>query len=384
MTPPPGLDTQGQVCKLRKSLYGLKQASRQWFDKLSSFLISIGFVQSQSDNSLFIRNNSGCFLALLVYVDDVILTGNSLKDIEDVKALLNSAFKIKDLGNLKYFLGFEVARSKKGIHICQRKYALDILSQTGMIGYKPCSTPYLKEYKDLYDVVETLPDPTVYRQLIGKILYLTNTRPNLYFSIHLLSQFMQAPTVKHYAAVQHVLKYIKANPSQGLFFLADNQIQLKAFSDSDWGTCLDTRKSTTGFCIFLGSSLVSWKSKKQGTISRSSTEAEYRALATTTCEVQWLSYLLRDLQIKPTQTVVMYCDNKFARHIAHNQSFHERIKHLDIDCHVVREKVQSNLFYLLPISSEEQLVDGFTKILHRRQFRTITSKLGLLNIYSPA
>ena len=128
MTPPPGLDTQGQVCKLRKSLYGLKQASRQWFDKLSSFLISIGFVQSQSDHSLFIRNNSSCFFAFLVYVDDVILTGNSLKDIEDVKALLNSAFKIKDLGNLKYFLGFEVARCKKGIHICQRKYALDILS----------------------------------------------------------------------------------------------------------------------------------------------------------------------------------------------------------------------------------------------------------------
>jgi len=276
-----------------------------------------------------------------------------------------------------------VARSKKGIHICQRKYALDILSQTGMIGCKPCSTPYLKDNKDLYDAAETLPDPTVYRQLIGKILYLTNTRPDLCFSIHLLSQFMQAPTVKHYAAAQHILRYIKANPSQGLFFPADNQIQLKAFSDSDWGTCPDTRKSTTGFCIFLGSSLVSWKSKKQGTVSRSSTEAEYRALATTTCEVQWLSYLLRDLQIKPTQTAVMYCDNKSARHIAHNQSFHERTKHLDID-HVVREKVQSNLFHLLPISSEEQLADGFTKILHRRQFRTITSKLGLLNIHSPA
>jgi len=277
-----------------------------------------------------------------------------------------------------------VARSKKGIHICQRKYALDILSQTGMIGCKPCSTPYLKDNKDLYDAAETLPDPTVYRQLIGKILYLTNTRPDLCFSIHLLSQFMQAPTVKHYAAAQHILRYIEANPSQGLFFPADNQIQLKAFSDSDWGTCPDTRKSTTGFCIFLGSSLFSWKSKKQGTVSRSSTEAEYRALATTTCEVQWLSYLLRDLQIKHTQTAVMYCDNKSARHIAHNQSFHERTKHLDIDCHVVREMVQSNLFLLLPISSEEQLADGFTKILHRRQFRTITSKLSLLNIHSPA
>jgi len=220
-----------------------------------------------------------------------------------------------------------------------------------MIGCKPCSTPYLKDNKDLYDAAETLPDPTVSRELIGKILYLTNTRPDLYFSIHLLSQFMQAPTVKHYTTVQHVLRYIKANPSQGLFFPTDNHIQLKAFSDSDWGTCPDTRKSTTRFCIFLGSSLVSWKSKKQRTVSRSSTEAEYRALATTTCEVQWLSYLLRDLQIKPTQTVVMYCDNKSACHIAHNQSFHERTKHLDIDCHVVHEKVQSNLFHLLPISS---------------------------------
>ena len=177
---------------------------------------------------------------------------------------------------------------------------------------------------------------------------------------------------------------LSANPSQGLFFLADNNIQLKAFSDSNWGTCLETRKSTTRFCVFLGSSLVSWRSKKQGTVSRSSTEAEYRALATTACEVQWLKYLLCDLQIQPTHTTVMYCDNKFPRHIAHNQSFHECTKHLDINCHVVCEKVQANLFHLLAICSEEQLTDGFTKALHRLQYHTITSKLGLLNIHRPA
>ncbi|XP_014491695.1 uncharacterized protein LOC106754209 [Vigna radiata var. radiata] len=305
--------------------------------------------QSKSDHSLFIKRTSTSFTALLVYVDDIVLAGNSMEEINCIKGLLHKKFRIKNLGELKYFLGLEVARSKKGIHLCQRKYALDILEETGMQGCKPSSTPFLRDTNPLYRTDDYLDDPGPYRRMIRKLLYLTNTRPDLCFSINLLSQFMKSPTTHHYKVIQHMLRYIKSTPSDGLFFAADSAMHLKAFSDSDWATCPSTRRSTTGFCVFLGSSLISWKSKKQGTISRSSTEAEYRALAATVCEIQWLRYLLQDLQIEESGVPVLYCDNKSTRHIAHNQSFHERTKHIELDCHVVREKIQVGLLYLLSV-----------------------------------
>jgi len=226
------LSQSNQVCKLTKSLYGLKQASRQWFAKLSLFLISIGFVQSKSDHSLFIKNIDTTFTTLLVYVYDVILAGNSLASIEEIKQTLNKSFKIKDLGKLKYFLGLEVAWSKHGIHLCQRKYALDILNDFEMLGSKPCHTPISKNYKQLFLTDAPLCDVESYRRLIGRLLYLTNTQPDISFAIHLLSQFVQNPTTYHHQAAQHVLRYIKSNPTQGLFFASNSEIQLKGFSDS--------------------------------------------------------------------------------------------------------------------------------------------------------
>jgi len=386
MNPPPGLQVPKprQVCRLTKSLYGLKQASCQWFARLSSFLISAGFSQSQSDHSLFTKVKSDTFTVLLVYVDDVILAGNSLNEIDKIKASLHEAFRIKDLGSLKYFLGFEVARSTKGIYLCQRKYALDILSETGMLDCKPCQTPLMNNTKDLFDkAADPINDPESYRRLIGKLLYLTNSRPDICYSVHLLSQFVQAPTIHHQQAAQHILRYLKTSPANGLFFAATNDMQIKAFSDSDWATCPDTRRSVTGYCVFLGNSLISWKSKKQSTVSRSSSEAEYRALATTTCEVQWLSYLLHDFHVQHTDQAVLYCDSQSARQIAHNPTFHERTKHIDLDCHVVREKLQKKLFHLLLIRFDDQLTDIFTKALHRTFFKTILPKLGLMDIHHP-
>lgn len=192
---PPGLvpHSANQVCRLTKSLYGLKQASRQWFDKLSTFLISHGYSSSISDNSLFTKHNGSSFTALLVYVDDVILTGNSPIEITTIKQLLHQQFRIKDLGKLKYFLGLEVSRTSKGIHICQRKYALDILFEWGALASKPCSTPMIKSNQLLYDSDAALYDPTAYRRLIGCLLYLTTTRPDISFAVQNLSQFIQAP-----------------------------------------------------------------------------------------------------------------------------------------------------------------------------------------------
>jgi len=169
-----------------------------------------------------------------VYVDDVILAVNSLVDIEEVKQVLNKTFKIKDLEELKYFLGLEVARSKHGIHLCQRKYALDILTDSEMLACKPCHTPLSKDLKLLFNTDAHLYDAESYRRFVGRLLYLTNTRLDLSFAIHLLSQFVHNPTIYHHQATQHVLLYIKSNLAQGLFFPSNSEIQLKGFSDLDW------------------------------------------------------------------------------------------------------------------------------------------------------
>lgn len=383
MLPPPGYTDTNKVCKLTKSLYGLKQASRQWYQKLTSCLLDFGFIQSSSDSSLFIQSTDSYFLALLVYVDDIILTGDDLQQIHKIKQHLDVIFTIKDLGQLKYILGIEVAHSSTGLSLCQRKYALDILNDTGYIHCKPASTPMDSKLKLSVNTNASPVDATEYRRLVGRLLYLTITRPDISFSVHYLSQFMSSPTQQHLVAAHRVLRYIKHTPGQGILFSRTSDLQLKAYSDSDWATCPDTRRSVTGFAIFLGNSLISWKSKKQATVSRSSAEAEYRALATTTCELQWLVYLLNDLHLTHSLSALIFTDSKSALSIASNPVLHEKTKHIEIDCHLVREKLKQGLIKILHISTHDQVADILTKPLGRSVFISLISKLNMLNIHVP-
>jgi hypothetical protein len=374
-----------QVCKLLKSLYGLKQASRKWYEKLTSILLQHQYTQSNADHSLFIKKTATSFTALLVYVDDVIITGDSLDEFTFIKNILHTSFKIKDLGQLKYFLGLEVAHSSQGIFLCQRKYCLDLLTDTGFLASKPVSTPSDPSCKLHKDNRAPYTDVPSYRRLIGRLIYLTNTRPDITFATQQLSQFLNSPTEKHYLAATRILKYLKKCPGQGLFFSRQSPLFLSGFSDADWAGCLDSRRSISGQCFFLGNSLISWRTKKQLTVSRSSSEAEYRALGAATCELQWLLFLLNDLHVTTVKLPVLYCDNQSALHIAANPVFHERTKHLEIDCHLVRDKVQAGIMKLLPVSSKDQLADFFTKPLLPQPFNILLSKLGMLNIYhSPA
>jgi len=267
----------------------------KWYEKLTTILLSNGYKQAASDASLFTKSTHSSFNVLLVYVDDVILAGNTLSEFTLIKGVLHNAFKIKDIGQLKYFLGLEVAHSKSGISLCQRKYCLDLLEDSGLLGSKPLSTPSHPSIKLHNDSSSSFPDISAYRRLIGRLLYLNTTRPGITYITQQLSQFLSNPTQTHHNAAMRVLRYLKGCPGKGLFFPRNSSLQIKGYTDADWAGCKDTRRSISGQCFFLGHSFVSWRTKKQLIVSRSSSETEYRALASASCELQWLIYLLRDL-----------------------------------------------------------------------------------------
>ncbi|XP_019435915.1 PREDICTED: uncharacterized protein LOC109342375 [Lupinus angustifolius] len=317
-------------------------------------------------------------------MDDLLLIGNDLCEIQNTEKLLHGKFSIKDLGFLNFFLGIEIVKPAHGITLYQRKYVLDLLSETGILGCKPCSTPMDYNNKLYSSSGSTLPDATSYRKLIGKLLYLTNTRPDLCYDVGHLSQFISTPTDQHKQATYRILRYLKTNPSLGVLFNSSNNTSLKGYPDSDWGACLDTKKSVIGWCFFLGTSLVSWKSKKQNTVSESSVEAKYRALAMASCEAQWLISLLDDLKFSNSSHVPLFCDNISASYIAANPFFHECTKHIEIDCHIVRERMQNKTTHFLPISSSQQLDDIFTKPLPPASFHSLISKLDMLNFHIPS
>lgn len=219
----------GQVCKLNKSLYGLKQASRQWNTKLCVALQSMGFKQSIPDNSLFTKDEGSSFVALLVYVDDIVVASADLNLIQRIKVQLNDSFQIKDLGLLKYFLGLDVAGQRKGISVSQRKYALELLDDAGFMDSKPVHSPTVPSHKLSKSEGDMLDDNTQYRRLVGKLLYLTITRPDISFATQQLSQFLDKPTHLHLQAAHRVLRYIKCAPGQGLFFSSFIRPACKSF-----------------------------------------------------------------------------------------------------------------------------------------------------------
>lgn len=380
--------------KLIKSLYGLKQASRQWNSKFCQIMLQAGFRQSLHDHSLFTKRHGQSITMLLLYFDDIVITRNDIDCIIALKKCLHQNLSIKDLGPLKYFLVIEVARSKAGLCLNQRKYTLELLNDTGLTGCKPYDTPmeqHLKLTTLEYDQSNSssnagsdpdplLPDSSSYQRLIGRLIYLTITRPDICYVVQTLSQFRQAPKHSHMMAAIRLLGYLKKTPALGILLSSSNDLVLSAYCDSDWGSCLMSRRSVTGYVIKLGPSVISWKTKKQNTVSRSSAEAEYRSMAITACEITWLRGLLTDMGLIFDSPTVLHCDNQAALHIASNPLYHERTKHIEIDCHFIREKIRDNIISTSHISTHHQPADLLTKALGSDQHKYLLSKLDMLSI----
>ncbi|XP_028548333.1 uncharacterized protein LOC114578907 [Dendrobium catenatum] len=356
------------VCKLKKSIYGLKQSPRQWFQTLSTHLQSIGFVAGKADTSLFIRRKDDVQLYMVIYVDDILLTGNSPEMITNTLDKLKSKFDMKHLGFANSFLGIQITRTKNSFFLSQTKYAQQILNTAGMTKCKHLANPSQTKQPDVLSSTALESDPKLYRHLVGALQYLTLTRPDISFAVNSLCQQMHHPMPPNFNSLHRLLRYISGTLTYGLPISQGSTI-LQSFFDADWAGDKDTRRSTSGYCTFLGNTLISWSVKKQHTVARSSIEAEYRALAAALTDIIWLRRLLLDFNISITSPTTLHCDSTSAIALANNPVFHSRTKHIEIDHHFIRDHIDMKTVNIFPISTKDQVADIFTKHLSMPRYQ---------------
>ncbi|XP_071678617.1 uncharacterized mitochondrial protein AtMg00810-like [Lolium perenne] len=365
----------GHVCLLSRSLYGLKQAPRAWSQRIASFRRLWDSQVTRSDASLFVYHHGDMTAYLLLYVDDIILTASSAALLQQLTLRLRDEFAIKDLGALHYFLGIEVTRRPDGFFLHQQKYAHELLERAGMLNCHPVATPV--DTKAKVSALDGSPasDAPFYRSIVGALQYLTLTRPDLQYAVQQVCLHMHAPRDSHWTLVKRILRYIRGTTHLGLTLTASPSMEMVAYSDADWAGCPDTRRSTSGYCVYLGPSLVSWSSKRQPTVSRSSAEAEYRAVANAVAECTWLRQLLQELHHGVSRATVVYCDNVSAVYLSANPVHHRRTKHIELDIHFVRDQVALGQTRVLHVPTAQQFADVMTKGLPTSTFEEFRSSL---------
>jgi hypothetical protein len=370
-------DRETHVCLLRKALYGLKQAPRAWYSRIDTYLLQMGFEKSDADPNLYFIIRDEDTLILILYVDDLFITG--AEDlIADCKLGLASEFEMSDIGLMHYFLGMEVWQEDGHIFLGQGKYAADILSRFQMEDCRPMSTPMITNWKKLSASDSQLVDATVYRQLIGSLMYLINTRPDICFAVNTLSEYMVEPRGVHMIGAKHVLRYVAGTVDYGLDYIRGDGVTLVGYTDSDWAGCAADRKSTSGCCFSLGSGLVSWFSRKQKSVALSSAEAEYMAASQASCEAIWLRKMLVGLFGQEMAPTLIHCDNQSCIKLSENPVFHDRSKHIEIRYHFIRDQVQRGAVQLQYIPTDDQVADILTKALPRGKHVFFRDKMGLV------
>ncbi|XP_015162151.1 uncharacterized mitochondrial protein AtMg00810-like [Solanum tuberosum] len=340
----------------------LETGSSGVVNALTGYLSSIGFVKRKSDASLLIRYGVGDTLFVLVYVDDIIITGSNTLSVNQVVTSLASKFSIKDLGNLHYFLGVEVIHNSNGLILTQANYVNEILNDELMTDCKSVNTPMsASELLTLSDGTH-LTDATRYRRVLGRLQYLSFTRPDIAYAVNKLSQFMKAPSDLHWKAVKRVLRYLRGTIQLGLRVTPIDEFNLHVYSDADW----------------VGTLLTDWSSKKQNIVSRSSTESEYRAVANALSETLWVTNLLNELHFPVHKLPTIYCDNLGATFLSKNPVLHSRVKHAAVDFHFVRHYVDIKRVRVIHVHGADQIADTLTKALPKSSFESNLFKLGLV------
>ena len=320
---------------------------------------------------------------LLLYVDDIVLTASSSALLRHTIVALQQEFSMKDLGPLHHFLGISVAQHSDGLFMSQRQYTLDILERAGMTDCKSCSTPVDTQAKVSAADGPPVSDATNYRSLTGALQYLTFTRPDITYAVQQVCLHMHDPREPHLSAVKRILRYLRGTLDHGLLLRHGAASELTVYTDADWAGCPDTRKSTSGYAVFLGDNLVSWSSKRQNTVSRSSAEAEYRAVANGVAEACWLRQLLHELHHPLQKSTLVYCDNVSAVYLSSNPVQHQRTKHVEIDLHFVRERVSTGDVRVLHVPTTSQFADIFTKGLPTSVFAEFCSSLNVVSSDAP-
>lgn len=375
-------DGSGRVCRIDKSIYGLKQASRCWNKKFTSFLRSYGLVASEADPCVFISRKEEKVIILAIYIDDGLLAVSDESCMNDFMDRMCEEFQftIKD-----FFLGIEIVTNGNGtIQMHQEGYAKRILMKFGMDECNPVSIPM-----DPHQIATTFDHPqevkqagnVPYRELIGSLMYLaTNSRPDIAYALSYASQHIENPSMMHWNALKRILRYLKGTLSFGIQFSRNFDVRLNVFSDADYAGDIKTRRSHTGFVLMLGSTPISWCSQKQKTVALSSTESEYIAASESVKELIWVQRLFNEIFSSVDGIPCLLCDNQSSIKLIKNPEFHKRTKHIDVKYHFIREKFSNEFFDLQYVSTENQIADILTKPLAKDKFIRFRSLMGIVQL----
>uniref|UniRef100_A0A2N9GLP2 Gag-Pol polyprotein n=1 Tax=Fagus sylvatica TaxID=28930 RepID=A0A2N9GLP2_FAGSY len=388
MLQPEGFEEKGKenlVCKLNKSLYGLKQAPRCWYKRFDSFIMSLGYNRHSSDPCVYYKRfGDGNFIILLLYVDDMLVAGPNKDRITDLKAQLAREFEMKDLGPANKILGMQIYRDRNNrkIWLSQKNYLKKILRRFNMQDCKPIPTPLPINFKlsssmSPSNEAERMEMSRVpYASAVGSLMFaMVCTRPDIAQAVGVVSRYMVNPGKEHWSAVKRILRYVKGTSNVALCY-GGSDFTVRGYVDSDYAGDLDKSKSTSGYVFTLAGGAVSWVSKLQSIVATSTTEAEYVAATQASKEAIWLQMLLEELGHKQ-EKIALFCDSQSALHLAKNPAFHSKTKHIRVQYHFVREKVEEGSVDIQKIHTKDNLADMLTKPINNDKFIWCRSSLGL-------
>ncbi|GJX40924.1 putative ribonuclease H-like domain-containing protein [Tanacetum coccineum] len=365
------------VYRVVKALYGLHQAPRAWYARLSAFLLQHNYRRGTIDKTLFIKKDSRDILLVQVYVDDIIFGSTNKAWCDEFEVLMKGEFEMSAMGEMTFFLGLQVKQLPDGIFISQDKYVKDMLTKFDMESVRTATTPYEAAKTKLKDETDPPVNVHLYRSMIGSLMYLTASRPDIMFAVSACSRHQVTPLTSHLNAVKKIFKYLKGQPKLGLWYPKDSPFQLEAYSDSDYAGSHGDRKSTTGGCQFLGRRLISWQCKKQTIVATSSTEAEYVAAASCCAQVLWIQNQLLDYGFNFMNTKI-FIDNQSTICIVKNPVFHQRTKHIEIRHHFIRDANEKNLIQVLKIHTNDNVADLLTKAFDGPRFEYLVVHIGMV------